>query len=84
VRKSQKRELLERFELNYIYQKWHKMGMYKTGELLHCNPWVVYHLAREHKWRRPLPSFLEKAHREGSWRMTERYYLKNKGNNNEY
>ncbi len=53
------------------------MGMYKTGELLHCNPWIVYHLAREHKWRRELPAFLEKAYREGSWRMTERYYLKN-------
>jgi len=22
-----------------------------------------------------LPSFLEKAYREGSWRMTERYYI---------
>ena len=83
MRKSQKQDLLDRFELKYIKQKWYKMGMYKTGELLHCNPFIVYHLAREHKWRRPLPSFLEKAYREGSWRMTERYYLLNQDDKNE-
>ena len=77
MKKSQKKELLERFELKYIQKTWVEHGMYKAGELLHCNPWIVYHLAREHKFRRPLPSFLEKAYREGSWRLTERYYINN-------
>ena len=84
MRKSQKKELLERFELKYIQKTWVEHGMYKAGEILGCNPWVVYHLAREHKFRRPLPSFLEKAYREGAWRMTERYYIKSKGTYNEY
>ena len=79
MRKTQKQALLERFELKYIQKTWVEHGMYKAGELLHCNPWIVYHLAREHKFRRPLPSFLEKAYREGSWRMTERYYIKSNG-----
>ena len=80
MRKSQKQALLERFELKYIKQKWVQHGLYKSSELLGCNPFIVYHLAREHKWCRPLPSFLEKAYREGSWRMTERYYLKDHDN----
>jgi hypothetical protein len=80
VRQSQKKDLLERFELKYIQKTWVEYGMYKAGELLGCNPFIVYHLAREHKWRRELPSFLEKALREGSWRMTERYYLKDHEN----
>ena len=75
MRKSQKQELLERFELIDIQQTWVEYGLYKSGELLGCNPFIVYHLAREYKWRRPLPSFLEKAYREGSWRMSERYYI---------
>ena len=75
MRKSQKRELLERYPLDQIKQLWQAHGMYKTGEILECNPWIVYHLAREHKWRRPLPLFLQKAYREGSWHLTERYYL---------
>jgi hypothetical protein len=79
VRKSQKRELLERFELIEIQKTWVEHGMYRAGELLGCNPWIVYHLAREHKWTRLLPSFLEKAYREGSWRLTERYYLNSEG-----
>ena len=83
MRQSQKKELLERFELKYIQKIWFQHGMYRASELLGCNPWIVYHLAREHKWRRPLPSFLEKAYREGSWRMTERYYIKNDGEYNE-
>ncbi len=83
MRKSQKQALLERFELIYIQKTWVEHGMYKAGELLHCNPWVVYHLAREHKFRRPLPSFLEKAYYEGSWCMTERYYLLNQDDKNE-
>ena len=84
MKKSQKKELLERFELNYIQKTWVEHGLYKSGELLGCNPFIVYHLAREHKWCRPLPSFLEKAYREGSWRMTERYYIKSKGTYNEH
>jgi len=62
MRQSQKRELLERFGLKYIQQTWVEHGMYKAGELLACNPWVVYHLAREYRWRRQLPLFLEKAY----------------------
>ena len=76
MRKSQKQALLERFELKYIQKTWVEHGLYKSGELLGCNPFIVYHLARENKWRRQLPSFLEKAYHEGSWRMTERYYIK--------
>ena len=83
MRKSQKRELLERFSLIDIQKTWVKHGMYRASELLGCNPFIVYHLAREYKWRRELPSFLEKAYREGSWRMTERYYINDEGNYNE-
>jgi hypothetical protein len=79
VRQSQKKELLERFELIEIQKTWVEHGLYRAGEILNCNPFIVYHLAREYKWRRELPDFLEKAYREGSWRMTERYYLKNNG-----
>ena len=75
MRKSQKQALLERFELKYIQKTWVEHGLYKSGEILGCNPFIVYHLAREHKWRRPLPSFLEKAYIEGSWCLTERYYI---------
>ncbi len=79
MRKSQKQALLERFELKYIQKTWVKYGMYRAAELLSCNPFVVYHLAREHKWRRELPGFLKKAYREGSWRLTERYYINHGG-----
>jgi hypothetical protein len=81
VKKSQKKELLERFELKYIQKTWVEHGLYRAGEILNCNPFIVYHLAREYKWRRELPLFLEKAYREGSWRLSERYYIENKGKN---
>ena len=84
MRKSQKRELLERFSLVEIQKTWVEHGMYRAGELLSCNPWIVYHLAREYRWRRELPAFLEKSYREGAWRMTNRYYLKNNGVNDEH
>jgi hypothetical protein len=76
MKKTQKRELLERFSLEHIERIWKTNGMYKAGEILECNPWIVYHLAREHKWLRELPAFLVKAYREGSWTLTERYYIK--------
>ena len=75
MKKTQKQELLERHDLKDIQQTWVEHGMYKAGELLECNPWVVYHLAREHKWRRELPQFLVKAYKKGEWKLTERYYI---------
>ena len=75
MKKTQKQELLDRFSLDHIRTLWTRFGMYKSAEILECNPWIVYHLAREHKWTRALPEFLVKAYKNGDWKITERYYI---------
>ena len=78
---SQKYKLLQKYSLNHIQQTWVEYGMYKTGEILECNPWVVYHLAREQKWKRKLPQHLVKAHNDGCWTITNRYYIEKENKN---
>ena len=77
---SQKRLLMANYPLEHIEQTWIEHGMYKGAELLNnSNPFVLYHLARECKWRRPLPAHLVKALNDGCWKLTERYYIEKKG-----
>ncbi len=75
---SQKYKLLEKYPLKDIQQTWVEHGMYKAGKILECNPWIVYHLARDHKWQRELPGFLVKAYNNGDWKLTDRYYIERK------
>ena len=72
---SQKFYLLQTHSESYIKETWIKCGMYEGGEILDCNPKVLYHLARERGWRRPLPDFLAKAVKTGNWTITKNYYI---------
>ena len=76
MRKSQKQELLERFELIEIQQTWVKFGMYEGAKRLeNSNPFVLFHLACDLKWSRPLPTHLQVAVRNNSWKTSERHYI---------
>jgi len=68
---SQKYHLLQSHPENYIKETWIKYGMYQAGEILDCNPKVLWHLARERGWKRPLPDFLVEAAQEGNWKVSE-------------
>ena len=81
MKKTQKKDLLERHDLKYIQKTWVEHGMYKAGELLECNPWTVYYLARINKWKRQLPEFLVKAYNKGEWKLTNRYYIERNNKN---
>ncbi|TVL97421.1 MAG: hypothetical protein CV087_22340 [Candidatus Brocadia sp. WS118] len=73
---SQKYRLLQKYSLEHIHRTWQKHGMYKTAKLLdNANPYVIFHLARDHKWRRKLPDHLRKAYEAGNWKLNERYFL---------
>ncbi len=74
-KKSQKYYLLQTHSESYIKETWIKYGMYEGGEILDCNPKVLYHLARERGWRRPLPKFLADAALTGNWKITKNYYI---------
>jgi len=77
---SQKHRLLAKYPLVHIQKIWIEFGMYEGARRLgYSNPFVLYHLARNQKWRRKLPDFLVKAYNEGSWCLTERYYIDKKG-----
>ena len=76
---SQKYKLLEKYSLKHIQQTWVEFGMYEGAKRLgYCNPYVLYHIAGEKGWKRPLPQHLIKAHDEGCWRLTDRYYIERK------
>jgi hypothetical protein len=76
-KKSQKYRLLSRYPLDYIQKTWWKLGMYKGGDALECNPFVLFHLARDLKWSRPIPEHLLKAVQNGCWKVSERHYIQN-------
>ena len=73
-KKSQKYELLSRYPLDHIQKTWVELGMYKGGEALQCNPFVLFHLARDSGWSRPLPEHLKKAVKNGCWKMSRMHY----------
>ena len=72
---SQKYDLLQRHPESHIKEIWQKYGMYEAGEILDANPRVIWHLARERGWRRPLPYFLALAAQTGNWKISENYYI---------
>jgi len=72
---SQKYELLQDHPESYIEKTWVEHGMYQAGEILNANPRVIWHLARERGWRRPLPDFLALAAKTGNWKISENYYI---------
>ena len=77
---SQKRMLMAKYSLEYIQDIWIEHGMYKGAELLNdANPFVLFHLAREYKWKRPIPEHLYKAYLNGDWKISERHYIDMKG-----
>ena len=79
---SQKYKLLKKYSLKHIQQTWFECGIYEGARRLgNCNPFVLYHLARERAWRRPLPPHLVKAYDEGCWTITKNYYLEKEENN---
>ena len=76
MRKSQKQALLDRFELIYIQKTWVKFGMYEGARILgHSNPFVLFHLAKEMKWKRPIPEHLLKAVKNGCWEISQSHYI---------
>ena len=76
---TQKYELLQSHPESYIKEIWVKYGMYEGGEILDCNAKVLWHLAREKGWQRPLPDFLVLAVETGNWKMSENYYIEKEG-----
>ena len=74
-RNTQKFYLLQQYSEETIKNTWIEHGMYKAGEILNANPKVIYHLARERGWRRPLPQFLANAAKTGNWKITKNYYI---------
>ena len=74
---SQKYHLLQAHPESYIKETWIRCGMYEAGEILDCNPKIIWHLARERGWKRPLPDFLARA---SNWKISENYYIKEEEN----
>ncbi len=72
---SQKHRLLAKYPLKYIQQTWVDHGMYKGAEKLSCNPFVLFHLARELDWKRPLPPHLLKAVKSKCWEISNSHYI---------
>ena len=74
---SQRYNLLQTYPESYIEETWIKYGIYKAGERLDANPKVIWHLAKDRGWKRPLPDFLAHA---GNWKISENYYIKEEKN----
>ncbi len=76
MRKSQKKDLLERFDLIEIQKTWVKFGMYEGARRLgNSNPFVLYHLAKEMKWKRQIPPHLLKAVQNKCWEISNSHYI---------
>ena len=76
MRQSQKKDLLERFDLIEIQKTWVKFGMYEGARILgNANPFVLYHLAKEMKWIRQIPPHLLKAVHRGCWEISNSHYI---------
>ena len=76
MRKSQKKDLLERFDLIEIQKTWVKFGMYEGARILgNSNPFVLFHLAKEMKWKRQIPPHLLKAVQSKCWEISNSHYI---------
>ena len=76
MRQSQKKDLLERFDLIEIQKTWVKFGMYEGARILgNSNPFVLFHLAKEMKWKRPIPEHLLKAVKNNYWEISQSHYI---------
>ena len=72
---SQKHRLLAKYPIEFIEKRWFEKGMFKAAEELECNPFVLYHLAKEMQWQRPIPQHLLKAVRSGCWEISHSHYI---------
>ncbi|KAA3618277.1 MAG: hypothetical protein D8M58_21695 [Calditrichaeota bacterium] len=79
---SQKYHLLQEHPESFIKETWIKHGIYQAGEILDASPKVIWHLAREKGWKRPLPDFLALAAQTGNWKITENYYIEEEKDEN--
>jgi hypothetical protein len=75
---SQKYHLLQEHPESFIKEAWIKHGIYQAAEILDASPKVIWHLAREKGWKRPLPDFLALAAQTGNWKISKNYYIKEK------
>ncbi len=73
---SQKHRLLAKYPIEFIEKRWIENGMFKGAQMLvNSNPFVLFHLAKEMQWKRPIPKHLLKAVRSGNWKISERHYI---------
>ena len=77
---TQKYQLLQNHPESYIKETWIEYGQYKGSDILNCSPKVLWHLAKERGWKRPLPDHLVQASRTGNWNISENYYIKEETN----
>ena len=73
---SQKHQLLAKYQIEFIEQRWIEGGMFEGARLLgNSNPFVLFHLAKEMQWIRPIPQHLLKAVRSGCWEISHSHYI---------
>ncbi len=73
---SQKHRLLTKYPIEFIEKRWIENGMYEGARILgNSNPFVLFHLAKEMGWKRPIPNHLLKAVENGCWEISHSHYI---------
>jgi hypothetical protein len=72
---SQKYQLLQKHSLEEIRAAFFKGGMYVTGEKFGVSPKVIYDIAIQHGFKRPLPSHLKSAVKIQCWKVGRCHFI---------